>query len=207
MAGNAAAGKPESPSFQTARLGIGRHDRPGAVVCVMELASMIAGERFTDRPSSVCPIIGSILRIYNDNLDDGRRADLYRYAAEAVGTRGDFQLQLKRAALAIGWARDRYMQRGRIWSRPPRAPAPDWGPDQIAVFVLGSLGRRSRNGGWPDAVHSQLLLLLDTLVETGLECRLPETLAVDAETLAVGELVEHLAEPVQDRCRDAELVV
>src|SRR2546429_474849 len=32
-----------SPSYQTARLGPGRHKAPGAVVCVMELASYVLG--------------------------------------------------------------------------------------------------------------------------------------------------------------------
>ncbi len=48
----------------------------------MELASMLAGETFTDHPESVCPVIGSLLRAYNDRLDDDRRQDLYRYAAQ-----------------------------------------------------------------------------------------------------------------------------
>ena len=30
-------------------------------MCVMELASMLAGERFGDRPVSVCPVIGAFL--------------------------------------------------------------------------------------------------------------------------------------------------
>jgi hypothetical protein len=53
----------------------------------MELASMLAGERFSDRPRSVCPVIAGLLRAYNDAVDDGRRGDLYGPAAEAVGTR------------------------------------------------------------------------------------------------------------------------
>jgi hypothetical protein len=165
----------------------------------MELASMIAGERFTDRPSSVCPVIGAILRSYNDNLDDRRRADLYRYAAEAVGTRSDFSVQLQRAELAIGWARARYGQR-RFGRRAPmrRAPAPDWGPDQIATYVLRSLGRRTRAGGWSDEVHGQLLLLIDTLIEIGLEWRAPESLV---------EPVEHLGQAVEDGGGGEQLVV
>jgi hypothetical protein len=158
-----------SPSFQTARLGIGSHDRPGAVVCVMELASMIAGERFSDRPVSVCPVIGAILRVYNDGLDDQRRADLYRYAAEAVGTRGDFRLQLRRAQAAISWARGRYQARGPLarGPRPRSVPAPDWGPDQIATYVVGALGRRRRAGGWSATDHAEALALIDELIELG----------------------------------------
>ena len=73
---------------------------------------MLSGERFSDHPVSVCPVIGSLLRAYNDNLDDRRRQDLYRYAAEAVFTREDFPLQRRRAQIAIEWARDRYAARG-----------------------------------------------------------------------------------------------
>ena len=29
----------------------------------MELASMLAGEQFTDHPACVCPVLGSLLRV------------------------------------------------------------------------------------------------------------------------------------------------
>ena len=64
-------------SHQTVRLSPGRHGRPEDGVCVMELASMLAGERFSDRPRSVCPVIAAFLRSYNDQVDDRRRQDLY----------------------------------------------------------------------------------------------------------------------------------
>jgi hypothetical protein len=128
----------------------------------MELASMLAGERFSDRPASVCPVIGSILRAYNDNIDDRRRVDLYRYAAEAVGTRGDFELQHRRAEIAIAWARAgyeaRYRRRCRLVRRQVE-PDSDWGPDGIAEYVVASLGRRGR-----DAAHAAMLWLLDRLI-------------------------------------------
>jgi hypothetical protein len=185
---------------------------------------MLAGERFSDRPASVCPIIGGLLRVYNDNLDDERRGDLYRYAAEAVGTRGEFGLQLRRAKLAIAWARAsrevrtrRRLKLGGSWE-----PAADSGPDQIAGYVLGSLGpqRRGRGGapgGWSDAGHASMLGLLDLLIAIGAEQRVPEPLpqptelefelGFDFEALAVGEIAEQVAEPVEDRCGDSQLVV
>src|SRR5205085_6126375 len=95
----------EMPSYQTARLGPGRHKAPGAVVCVMELASMLAAERFSDRPKSVCPSIAALLRGYNDNIDNRRRSDLYRYAAEAAGTRRNYETQERRGKVAMAWAR------------------------------------------------------------------------------------------------------
>src|ERR1700749_568530 len=91
-------------SHQTVRLGSGRHPRPGNGVCVIELASMLAGERFGGRPPSVCPVIGPILRAYNDNVDDVRRQDLYRFAADAVDTRRDYRVQRRRAGAGLGWA-------------------------------------------------------------------------------------------------------
>ena len=58
---------------------------------------MLAGERFSDHPVSVCPIIGALLRAYNDDIDEPRRHDLYRYAAESVGTRASYAIQVRRA--------------------------------------------------------------------------------------------------------------
>jgi hypothetical protein len=66
---------------QTVRLSPGRHRSPDDGACVMELASMLADEPFSDRPRSVCPVIAAFLRSYNDGLDDERRRDLYRFAS------------------------------------------------------------------------------------------------------------------------------
>jgi hypothetical protein len=127
----------------------------------MELASMLTGDRFTDRPSSVCPVVGSILRKYNDVIDDRRRQDLYHYAAESVGTRRDLELRRRRAAVALAWAHEGHRARKRVRLtivRPPTAPATDSRPDLIADYVVGSLPRR------PSAsAHAAMLWLLDRL--------------------------------------------
>ncbi len=161
---------PEGATYQTARLGVGRHEGPGPVVCIMELASMLAGERFSDHPVSVCPIVGAVLRAYNDDIDEGRRPDLYRHAAESVGTRGTFGLQLRRAEHVLAWASAVYAKRGRLRRRPTE-PRPDHGPDEIAFYVVRSLGRRHS-----DESHAAVLALLDELIEMGLETRVPEPL-------------------------------
>ena len=57
-----------SISHQTVRLSRGRHQGPDQGACVMELASMLAGEPFSDHPGSACPVIGAFLRAYNDGL-------------------------------------------------------------------------------------------------------------------------------------------
>jgi hypothetical protein len=80
----------------------------------MELASMLAGGPFTDHPASVCPVIGSFLRAYNDSCDNDRRQDLYAYAAEVVDSAGSPAVQHARAARLIEWGRE---MRGRRWGR------------------------------------------------------------------------------------------
>jgi hypothetical protein len=142
----------------------------------MELASMLAGERFSDRPASVCPIIGALLRAYNDNLDERRRADLYRYAAEAVGTRGGYDLQRRRAEVALAWARSGYENRRKrlpLLTKAPAEPDAGSGPDVVAYHVVGSLApsgrRRSRQGRWSDSAHNEMLRLIDRLIEIGFQ--------------------------------------
>jgi len=182
-------------TYQTARLGPGRHDGPGAVVCIMELAAMLSGERFSDHPISVCPVVGSLMRAYNDNIDDRRRQDLYRYAAEAVFTRRDFSLQRRRAQLAIAWARDRYAARGGLLRRIPATPSPDNGPNEIAYYVMGSLGRRrrfrNRPGWWSDEAHAGLMAMVDEMVALGTEPE-PEPAPAPAE------LAQATAQPLSD---------
>ena len=172
-------------NYQTIRLGPGRRKRPGQVVCVMELASMLAGERFSDRPKAVCAMIASLLRAYNDAVDEQRRGDMYRYAANSVGTRVDLRLQEQRAAEAIHWARLRYELRG-WWGRTlrpsPEVPRADDGPDSIARYVVGSLGRDGRgwlrlHGGWSDETHKSLLRLVDRMIAMGPKSGLDELLA------------------------------
>lgn len=75
-------------SAASLRLEPGRHRSPRDGVCVVELASMIGGERFSDRPDCVCPVIGSFLRSWNDGVGYADRQRLEPYASLVVGTGG-----------------------------------------------------------------------------------------------------------------------
>jgi hypothetical protein len=77
---------PSAVSHQTVRLARGAHRSAEHGACVMELASMLAGEAFGDHPRTACEVIGAFLRSYNDAVDDDRRQDLYPAAAAVVGT-------------------------------------------------------------------------------------------------------------------------
>src|ERR1700749_2180136 len=90
-----------SVSHQTVPLSRGKHATPSNGACVMELASMLAGEGFSDRPASVCPVIAAFLRAYNDAVDDNRRQDLYRFASASVGTRATPDVTRARARRCV----------------------------------------------------------------------------------------------------------
>jgi hypothetical protein len=151
-------------SHQTVKLTRGRHIPDGGA-CVMELASMLAGEPFSDHPASVCPVIGSFLRAYNDSIDDQRRQDLYAYASKVVGSRSLFdEVQRVRADWLVAWASE---QRPRRFTRLLRR------------FVLRSRARRLTDpleaGTWAvrairrhtDQSHASALALIDELVALG----------------------------------------
>ncbi len=92
-------------TYQTVRLSAGRHTGPQLGACVMELASMLAEEPFTDRPATISPVIGALLRTYNDGLDDGRRQDLYPLASLIVGTNAGRGVEEERASRCLVFAR------------------------------------------------------------------------------------------------------
>jgi hypothetical protein len=125
----------------------------------MELASMLAGERFTDRPQSVSPVIGAFLRAYNDLVDDGRRQDLYAYAAECVGTRSSRQVEAARGEACREWVDERMTRRWRV--------------RRIAILGLASRrqevvpGQAASYAAASSARHGDALALLDLLIAIG----------------------------------------
>ena len=92
-------------THQTVRLSAGRHAAPEDGVCVLELASMLNGEPFSDRPRSVCPALREFLQGYNDGLPDHLRQELFALAAEIVETHAPPRVTAWRARLCVDWAR------------------------------------------------------------------------------------------------------
>jgi hypothetical protein len=93
------------PSHQTVRLAKGRHPSARFGACVMELASMLAGEPFGDRPQTSSPVLAAFLRTYNDGIDDERRQDLYPFASLIVGTASGRAVESERASRCLEFAR------------------------------------------------------------------------------------------------------
>jgi hypothetical protein len=150
-----------SVSHQTVTLARGKHRSPRSGACVMELASMLAGEPFTDRPAGVCPIVGAFLRAYNDAVDDDRRQDLYAYAAAAVGTRAPWPVTRRRAERCR--AELRSVRHGPLGALTvPRAlPASLPALERLAARVARELHRAGAGG------HARALRLADELVAPG----------------------------------------
>jgi hypothetical protein len=153
-------------SHQTIKLSKGKHASPEDGACVMELASMLAGEPFSDHPASACPVIGSFLRAYNDSIDDSRRQDLYAFAAHIVGSRASINIQRARAELLADWALEvqrrqwtsRYLPLGRLrmasLKRQPSAHA-------VGTFAVRAIPKHT------DSSHREVLGLLDELLAMG----------------------------------------
>lgn len=146
-----------SASHQTVTLQAGSHDGPAGGVCVMELASMLSGERFSDRPACVSPVVAALLRGYNDGLDAGRRQTLKRFAADAVGTASDGvpeRARRRMAARGLGAVSAFGGTRG-IAARAC-----------VALFPYHAARARARRvvRGDDDVLHARLMGLFDALV-------------------------------------------
>jgi hypothetical protein len=114
----------------------------------MELASMLAGEPFSDRPRTVCPVIAGFLRSYNDGLDDDRRQDLYRYASRGVGTCASRDVTTQRRLMCADRA-----ARGMAWLRALLGGSTGVGQAAARSFLER-----------PEA-HEEALAFVDRLIE------------------------------------------
>jgi hypothetical protein len=149
-----------SPNYKTVKLSRGKHTSPADGVCVMELSSMIAGEPFSDQPLCVCPVVAAFLRAYNDSLDDRRRQDLYRYAAEVIDTRDTAEVERRRIERVVEWGRDTRASRNRLLSLMRRVDLglrPAATARSAASFAVNAIGRRS------DSNHRRALGLVEEL--------------------------------------------
>jgi len=149
-------------THQTVRLARGKHTTADRGACVMEVASMLAGEPFTDRPQAVCPVIASVLRAYNDASGDERRQDLYRFASDSIGTRGPRALERARMARCLETLEVLERRRPRLLHRVRRRGRPTLpGTDAELERMSNRLVRALRRA--PDG-HHRALALVDSLI-------------------------------------------
>lgn len=150
-------------THQTIKLSRGKHHSPDEGACVMELASMLAGEEFSDHPASVCPVIGALLRAHNDSIDDERRHDLFAYATRVVDSRSPGTVQDARAARLTEW--DKHVRQRQ--STPSDLPLPVRALNRIlrVLFVDSHAHAFYRLTVHNDKTHAEVLALVDELLE------------------------------------------
>ncbi|ADG88820.1 hypothetical protein TBS_11230 [Thermobispora bispora] len=67
----------------------GRHRNPAKGACFMELASYLAGERWSDHPSCTHPLLAGLARMVNDLISDEARPGLAVLIPSVIGLVGD----------------------------------------------------------------------------------------------------------------------
>jgi hypothetical protein len=162
------------PDGTRIRLVPGKHSSPREGVCVVELASLIGGEDFSDRPRCVCPVIGAFLRGWNDRASHAERQRLAPYAGRIVGSPRNRQVTRERRDICLEWAG------AELWHGPVRSLLTRIGMRlRIAVFCGLGAALRPNEGAGDYAARFALARadsqwafeLLETLLATGAERR------------------------------------
>ncbi|NYD43193.1 hypothetical protein [Nocardioides panaciterrulae] len=66
----------------------GKHRNPRRGACFMELASVLASERWSDHPACTHPVLAELARSVNDHTSDRHRGDLLPLVPSVIGLRG-----------------------------------------------------------------------------------------------------------------------
>jgi hypothetical protein len=67
----------------------GKHRNPRKGACFMELASYLAGERWSDHPACTHSLLASVARLVNDYTSDAERPRLAELIPSVIGLTGD----------------------------------------------------------------------------------------------------------------------
>jgi len=82
--GSSRRGAPGAPGLLPV-LSAGRHRSPRRGACFMEMASYLAGERWSDHPACTHPLLASAARAVNDATSDAARSRLALLVPSVVG--------------------------------------------------------------------------------------------------------------------------
>jgi len=124
----------------------GKHRSSRRGACFMEMASYLAGERWSDHPSCTHPLVASVARLVNDNTSDENRSRLAALIPSVVGLttadpRADARIALRCATAAL-----------------PVAPAERQNVMAVSVFAseraLALLDGREPGGLQPSSVDA-----------------------------------------------------
>lgn len=151
-----------SSDHEAVHLEAGKHASPEEGVCVMELASILGGEPFSDYSRRICPVIGAFLRGYNDLLNDELRQDLRPYAEQVLDTRAGPEVTERREAMSLTWARQ--LHDSRRFKIPWGAPGSSrWSVEDCVLAGEYAAKMANRDPRW----HGRTLAFLDALLAVG----------------------------------------
>ena len=71
------------------QLSRGKHRNPRKGACFMELASYLAGERWSDHPACTHPLLATLARLANDHTTDAGRGRLVELVPSVIGLTSD----------------------------------------------------------------------------------------------------------------------
>jgi hypothetical protein len=71
------------------RLSPGKHRSPRKGACFMEMASYLAGERWSDQPACTHPLLAALARLINDYTSDAGRGNLIEMVPSVIGLTSD----------------------------------------------------------------------------------------------------------------------
>jgi hypothetical protein len=94
------------PPILLPMLARGKHRDPRKGACFMELASLLAGERFNDHPACTHPLLAAVARHVNDYTSDAGRPRLAGLIPSVIGLTGDdlhidARIALRSATMAL----------------------------------------------------------------------------------------------------------
>ena len=89
----------DHPPDLVPRLSRGKHRSPRKGACFMEMASYLAGERWSDRPRCTHPLLAGLARSVNDHMSDPNRSELVAMIPSVIGLTTDDP----RADARIAW--------------------------------------------------------------------------------------------------------
>jgi len=157
-------------SIGPVRLEPGRHRSPNDGVCVVELASLLGGEKFTDRPKCVCPVIGSFLRSWNDGVGYADRQRLKPYASLVVGTGGYRRISRIRRDICLSYT-GAELDRGplrRVVTRLRMRARIAWAVGIFpAIWLKEGAGANAARVCFARGGSEEAFALLDRLLEVG----------------------------------------
>jgi hypothetical protein len=96
----------EQPPALLPLLSRGKHRNPRRGACFMELASVLAGERWSDHPACTHPLLAAVARHVNDFTTDAGRPRLAGLIPSVIGLTGDdlridARIALRSATMAL----------------------------------------------------------------------------------------------------------